>query len=61
MQSTLSSLDKTHAKLFIKHLTIQLTFGYHHGCHITRSKKENEIKSKKIFDWVYKFVAVIAQ
>ena len=46
----LQSLDKTHTKLFIKHLTIQLTFDYRHGCHITRSKKENEIKSWKIFD-----------
>ena len=44
------SLEKTHTKLFIKHLTIHLTFGYHHRCPITSAKKENKIKSKKIFD-----------
>ena len=48
----LESLEKTHTKFFIKHLTTQLTFGYRHGCDITRSKKENEINTKSLIEFI---------
>ena len=45
----------------MQHMTTQLTFRYRHEYHITLSKKEYEIKSWKIFDLVYKFVASMVQ